>query len=704
MYGISAAWEKRVFIGIDYKRPNAGFGIGKTCIEEVVSVEKKYSKLKGAMAVLAAGTALVIGTIRQEGIKVRTYPALAEMGYCTLMVYMNGSDLDKDNGCAAVDLEEMTKALNKIDDGEKIHIVVEAGGAIQWQYEPMKDILYGRFCITKNMDKVEVQELKARNMGRPDTLADFLNYGIGSYPAEHYGLICWNHGEGQIQGFGCDLNFNEDSLTLDEIRDAFEKSVVNDPLDFVAMDACLMGNVELAAVLEGKAEYLIASEDLEPQEGYDYCWVEVLNADDTSEAYGKQIGEAIITAYQQFFEKMDYSVTLSLVDINAFHRFHEVFDELIDAVNNCLITAEDEELLFQKLGKQRTQMLGFNQQNESNVPEQVDLMDFIWILENLCEELCPQTDFIMNGKEEIEKAYEQFVIRTSSQGYSKLPCGLSIFLPGSKGKETVKAVAAYQKIRFCDGYSRFAKKYADYLNKDYRYTWNVPEMQGGKVVLPLGDDQMEHIANAYAVVSYAGKDGYSFFIFADGDAKLDLDGYLKADKEIVFWGIKGKVLSLIEVFDSKGLTEYISPILYREAGDGEWKYCMMYIEFSEKRDKDMIREIRPVDVEKQIYTLKEGDQLIPLYPLSLEDEEEETIYSDPRIYDNNYYMGQKVVIENQSAGDDQLETISCIDIDKLAYGFLIRDDRMNLYCSDMVKPNKNEKYKEEETWEKQDLN
>ncbi len=97
----------------------------------MVSVEKKYRKLKGVMAVLAAGTALVIGAIRQEGIHVKTYPALSEMGYCTLMVYMNGSDLERDYGCAAMDLEEMTKALNKIDGGEKIHIVVEAGGATQ---------------------------------------------------------------------------------------------------------------------------------------------------------------------------------------------------------------------------------------------------------------------------------------------------------------------------------------------------------------------------------------------------------------------------------------------------------------------------------------------------------------------------------------------------------------------------------------------
>jgi hypothetical protein len=45
--------------------------------------------------------------------------------------------------------------------------------------------------------------------------------------------------------------------------------------DFVAFDACLMGSVEIADCLEGRAGYVIASPELEPQDGYDYSWMTV---------------------------------------------------------------------------------------------------------------------------------------------------------------------------------------------------------------------------------------------------------------------------------------------------------------------------------------------------------------------------------------------------------------------------------------------
>ena len=220
----------------------------------------------GALAVLAAGTALASsGTIKREGVDVESYSAQAKPGYCTVLVYMDGSDLESDHGMAASDLQEMEEAVARIDaDGSQIHVVVEAGGSAEWQYEPMQNKEYGRFCITGE-GVSEVEEMEARDMGRSDTLADFVNYGTQSYPAEHYGLICWNHGSGQIRGFGSDSNFDESSLTIDELRRALNQSEMKKRFDFIGMDACLMGNLELVAALESNAAYLIASEELEPQ-------------------------------------------------------------------------------------------------------------------------------------------------------------------------------------------------------------------------------------------------------------------------------------------------------------------------------------------------------------------------------------------------------------------------------------------------------
>ena len=64
-------------------------------------------------------------------------------------------------------------------------------------------------------------------------------------------------------GYGSDSHFDGDGLSLEEIREALDHSVMADKaFDFVAFDACLMGSVEIADCLEGRAGYVIASPEL----------------------------------------------------------------------------------------------------------------------------------------------------------------------------------------------------------------------------------------------------------------------------------------------------------------------------------------------------------------------------------------------------------------------------------------------------------
>ncbi len=58
-----------------------------------------------------------------------------------------------------------------------------------------------RFKITQDSDtetisSSPVQMLGEANMGHPQTLTDFINWGVTNYPAEHYMLVLWNHGGG----------------------------------------------------------------------------------------------------------------------------------------------------------------------------------------------------------------------------------------------------------------------------------------------------------------------------------------------------------------------------------------------------------------------------------------------------------------------------------------------------------------------------
>lgn len=59
------------------------------------------------------------------------------------------------------------------------------------------------------------------SMGEASTLADFLDFCSTNYPADHTAVIFWDHGSGSASGVSFDEIYDYDSLTLDEIYNAF---------------------------------------------------------------------------------------------------------------------------------------------------------------------------------------------------------------------------------------------------------------------------------------------------------------------------------------------------------------------------------------------------------------------------------------------------------------------------------------------------
>lgn len=626
----------------------------------------------GALAVLAAGTALASnGTLSREGVRIHSYSAKADPGYCTVLVYMDGSDLESDYGMAASDLQEMEEAVARIDsDGSQIHVVVEAGGSAGWQYEPMQDKEYGRFCITGG-GVSEVEEMELRDMGRSDTLADFINYGIQSYPADHYGLICWNHGSGQIQGFGSDSNFEQSSLSIDELRGALDHSEMKAPFDFVGMDACLMGNLELVSALQSKADYLIASEELEPQYGYNYSWMETLKPGILEEeTFGQEVGKSILDTYDAFYKDNDCKITLSLVDVHAYEEFHNLFHQLLTQMSGLLTERE-----YKQLGQKRSDLLGFGKRNESAVAEQVDMMDVFTLLAGFEAEPA-------SGEDEstilaLREAYQKLVIASVSRGYSHTPSGLSMYLPSGDNDWLADDIDVYDTTGFCDQYRTLVDGYSEYLLKENHMEWKKPSKKQDKIVLSLDPDILDDIADAYLATFYEGEEGDIYLLSADGDVTLDQSGFLKASPENTFWGLQGQPLCLMESYDAEYETEYIAPILYKKP-DGDWEQCHMTITFSDDSPDGEIRSITPAEISKQAYELASGDEIIPLYPLRQTDESAE----EDR---DGYHRGTLIAIQNLAAGDGRLEQLSLTDETRIRYGFMIRDTKMKLYFTDAAK-------------------
>ena len=134
-----------------------------------------------------------------------------------------------------------------------------------------------RYFIEQDSDLTAINspvlaELGEINMGDSQTLIDFVNWSIDTYPADRYVLILSDHGGGWTGGW-TDSDPSYDYLSLNEIAYAFDELVPNLPngnFDIVGFDACLMSQLDVYSAIAPYARYSIASEETEPATGWAY--------------------------------------------------------------------------------------------------------------------------------------------------------------------------------------------------------------------------------------------------------------------------------------------------------------------------------------------------------------------------------------------------------------------------------------------------
>lgn len=271
-------------------------------------------------------------------------PADVESGTWTVFVYLCGSDLESDQGSATEDLGEMVGASGS----ENVRFVVETGGAKRWYTDGFDAKKIQRFLIQDGSIQ-EVDSVAAADMGEANTLADFLTWGVANYPAEHMGVVLWNHGGGSISGVCFDERNDDDALVLRELDDAMATTFATmwDKFEFVGFDACLMGTLETANVLASYANYMYGSEEMEPGTGWEYSTIiEYLaeNPDCTGEELGKEIAGAYMDSIQDA-EDRDIA-TFSVVDLSqvdgllqSFHAFSQELYEVSEDAETLAMVA-----------------------------------------------------------------------------------------------------------------------------------------------------------------------------------------------------------------------------------------------------------------------------------------------------------------------------------------------------------------------------
>lgn len=248
-------------------------------------------------------------------------PIVPEKDDWTLLIYLCGSNLESKAFEASKSLDSVMEA----DIDEKVNVVIQTGGSKRWKNENISENSTDRYIIENNSLKL-IERIGMKNFGDSDTLKEFIDFGVTNYPAEKTGLIFWNHGGGSIKGVCFDENFKNDSLTLSEIKNALASaSPSGGKWEFIGFDACLMATYDTACALAPYADYMIASEELEPSSGWDYKTL-------VSNLGANNLYDSILTSYAEKQSKKT-TYTLSVIKLSELGKADEVIEKITEQIN-----------------------------------------------------------------------------------------------------------------------------------------------------------------------------------------------------------------------------------------------------------------------------------------------------------------------------------------------------------------------------------
>lgn len=432
----------------------------------------------------------------------------------TIMIYMVGSNLESRSGIASAELAAIDYQKAK---EQNVNVVLIAGGAKKWYNDYIDKSETSIFELGENgFTKVKQQDKK--NMGKPETLSDFINYVYDNYKTDKYDLLFWNHG-GAIGGSEYDELSGDDNLSLTELNNALKDTKFNkdNKLELIFFRTCLNGSIEVANTFKDYADYLVSSEEITygTPETSELKFINEIQTKDTA----KEIGKKFITTYRAELNQMkensgyedDESVysTYSVVDLS---KVDQLTESLTDFISSIDVTEN-----FAEISKVRANLLQYG--SVSVTYDMIDLYNFVDELKGISPE---------KAKKVLNTFENTVVYNWATDSRSR---GLSIYFP-YKGSNTVKQqyIKMYNEFDGLSGYKDFIQlfnntklsgpnKKVSFSNMDVNKSST--DKQESDFAIELTDEQMNNLASAQYVVYRDNKDGYYRPIYSGGTAKIN---------------------------------------------------------------------------------------------------------------------------------------------------------------------------------------
>ena len=489
--------------------------------------------------------------------------------------YLCGSDLETNHGCATADLNEMLE----VPLPENVNVIIETGGAAQWQNDQVDPSKLQRWLYnSEGLSLIEEQD--TANMGDASTLEDFLSFAYDNYPADHIAVTFWNHGGGSVSGAAFDELHDLDSLDLAEMYQAFDAvwpADADDPaLDLVGFDTCLMGMVDVASVFRSFAKYLVASEEVEPGNGWLYSgWLGALAQNTGMD--GKALGTAICDSYYEGCEAAGTQdqVTLSLTDLSKVGALLDAYETF---GQEALAAAAENPGFFAELGRAAAQSENYGgNTRDQGYTNMVDLGD-----------LARKTADMIPSAQSVTDALADCVLYRVAGQYRSEATGLSCYysyngdMDDLTGYLSMGASPAFKYLYAYELTGEPIEGTEDYLSSigidelPQRKTLADTDWDGaalglndqGTAILDLGPEANDILAGiGYSLFYVDEASDQMLLLGTDNDMNADWDTGVFTDNFRGVWGaLDGKLVYMELSGESEDYTIFSVPILLNGEG------------------------------------------------------------------------------------------------------------------------------------------
>ncbi len=246
----------------------------------------------------------------------------------TVLVYIAG-----DNNLEAAGLEDINE-MESVLLPSNVNVVVQMDRASGYSSSDgnWTDTRRGAISHDNNSTVVSsnLQSIGETNSGAMSTLQEFINWGSSNFAAQHYALVVWDHGGGALYGTCQDGGSSNSSLSLDEVSQAILGSSLR-RVDLLGFDACLMGMVDQAVEAKSYASVLVASEQSEPGDGWDYQATLTQLANNANSSASELAGE-IVASYGRSYGNTQ---TLSAIDLSRMDSLETCINSFVDAMQSA---------------------------------------------------------------------------------------------------------------------------------------------------------------------------------------------------------------------------------------------------------------------------------------------------------------------------------------------------------------------------------